>query len=192
MCTATHFNNSWHLQSIWCKSVVRSDRSFSKFVESIWWFFDKLRRRRICGKYFGLIDSFLSDRLQRVLPIVWGYSSKFWWTGKKFVPKWNHLKSSPHDSAFWLRNLQGGGKCEKTPKRRQLKDAVLYLENGCWYAIDGWFMFVSELRLSHKWHQMCIKMLYFLSWESFMTQRYYCPRFVCNLPVSLENLIIRM
>ena len=27
----------------------------------------KLRRMGICGKYFGLIDSFLSDRLQRVL-----------------------------------------------------------------------------------------------------------------------------
>ena len=41
----------------------------SKAFDKVWHdgLLYKLRRMGICGKYFGLIDSFLSDRFQRVL-----------------------------------------------------------------------------------------------------------------------------
>ena len=44
----------------------------------------KLKRREICGKYFGLIDSFLSDKSQRVL--LNGQTSK-WSQVKAGVPQ---------------------------------------------------------------------------------------------------------
>ena len=42
----------------------------SKAFDKVWHdgLLYKLRRMGICGKYFGLIDSFLPDRFQRVLP----------------------------------------------------------------------------------------------------------------------------
>ena len=41
----------------------------SKAFNKVWHdgLFYKLRRMRICGEYLGLVDSFLSDRFQRVL-----------------------------------------------------------------------------------------------------------------------------
>ena len=42
---------------------------FSKAFDKVWHYglLYKLRRTRICGEYLGQIDSFLSDRFQRVL-----------------------------------------------------------------------------------------------------------------------------
>ena len=44
----------------------------SKAFEKVWnvSLLYKLKRMGICQKYFGVIDSFLSDRYQRVIPMV--------------------------------------------------------------------------------------------------------------------------
>ena len=95
MCKSTHFNNSWDLQSIWCKSVVRSERCFSRFAlktfDNVWCggVLYKLRRMGICREDLGLIDSFLSDRFQRVL--LNGQTSK-----------WSQVKAGvPQGSVLW-------------------------------------------------------------------------------------------
>ena len=62
----------------------------SKAFDKVWndGLLYKLRHMGICGKYFGLIDSFLSGRLQRVL--LNGQTSK-WSQNKTGVPHWSIL-----------------------------------------------------------------------------------------------------
>ena len=67
-----YINNARDLQSVWWKSVIRCQRGFlylSKAFDRVWHdgLMYKLKSLGICGKYYGLLHSFISDGHQRVV-----------------------------------------------------------------------------------------------------------------------------
>ena len=78
-------NDAWDLQNVWCKSIIRCQRSFSGLIKSldrVWHdgLMYTLKSFGICVSYCGLLHSLLSDRHQK--EVFNGQSSN-----------WSHIKA---------------------------------------------------------------------------------------------------